>query len=93
MSAFAWDKRLFCCRVVLVQACRSSEFHICLCQQLVVDPGGSVAQVPLFKTSVVNGERTVTGIEPVFQSRLNPGNSFLVIIEVSSRGCLSSICC
>ena len=41
-------------------------------------------QVPLFLTADVDGKRTVTGIEPVFSSRLNPGNTFLVIIEVKT---------
>ncbi len=42
-------------------------------------------QVPLFQTAVVDGQRTVTGLEPVFTSRLNPGNSLLVLIEVQLR--------
>jgi hypothetical protein len=47
------------------------------------ETGGVAAQVPLFQTAVVDGERTVTGIEPVFSSRLNSGNTFLVVIEVT----------
>lgn len=49
---------------------------------LVAESAGAAAQVPLFKTAVVDGQRVVTDIEPVFSSRLNPGNTFLVIIEV-----------
>lgn len=48
--------------------------------------------MPLFQTAVVDGQRTVTGLEPVFTSRLNPGNSLLVLIEV--RQVLSlTMCC
>jgi len=39
--------------------------------------------VPLFTTATVEGERRVTGLEPVFQSRLNPGNSLLVVIKAT----------
>lgn len=41
-------------------------------------------QVPLFTTATVEGERQVTGLEPVFQGRLNPGNSLLVVIKAGS---------
>jgi hypothetical protein len=47
--------------------------------------------VPLFLTAVVDGKKTVTGIEPVFNSRINPGNSFLVIIE--ARRCKLLLAC
>jgi hypothetical protein len=48
-------------------------------------------QVPLFTTAVVNGQRTVTGLQPVFTSRLNPGNSLLVLIDV--RPCDAVLSC
>jgi hypothetical protein len=47
-----------------------------------VNPPAVKDPVPLFQTAVVEGQRTVTGLEPVFTSRLNPGNSLLVLIEV-----------
>jgi hypothetical protein len=66
---------------------------------MTVPPGGGCswstslpAQVPLFLTANVDGKRTVTGIEPVFNSRINPGNSFLVIIEASWCK-LPPVCC
>lgn len=40
--------------------------------------------MPLFTTRVdSNGRRVVTGIQPVFNSRLNPGNNLLIRITVS----------
>ena len=57
---------------------------------LIAESGIAAAQVPLFKTAVVDGRRTVTDIEPVFSSRLNPGNTFLVIIEVTGHAHLES---
>jgi hypothetical protein len=40
--------------------------------------------VPLFTTATdANGVRYVTGLQEVFESRLNPGNSVLIIIKVS----------
>jgi hypothetical protein len=52
------------------------------CMPVLSMVGVHAAQVPLFQTAVVDGQREVTGIEPVFSSRLNPGNSFLVVVEV-----------
>lgn len=40
--------------------------------------------VPLFATRVdKSGKRVVAGLEPVFNSRLNPGNNLLIRITVS----------
>ncbi len=38
--------------------------------------------MPLFTTATVDGQRRITGVEPIFNSRLNPGN-LLVRIHVS----------
>lgn len=52
----------------------------------------SDAQVPLFSTRMgADGQRKVAGLEQVFQSRLNPGNSLLVVINVSPVLCSSAI--
>lgn len=41
-------------------------------------------QVPLFQVSTdAAGQRQVVGVEPIFNSRLNPGNNLLVRINVS----------
>jgi hypothetical protein len=40
--------------------------------------------VPLFATRInSDGQRVVTGIEPVFNDRLNPGNNLLIRVQVS----------
>lgn len=40
--------------------------------------------VPLFATRTeANGQRVVSGLEPIFNSRLNPGNNLLIRITVS----------
>ena len=41
------------------------------------------AQVPLFGTAEdAEGQRVVAGLEPIFNSRLNPGNNLLIRIIV-----------